>query len=528
MDKIVRSHDWTARFMVEGRRLAVIGLIAILASCQDSKLPSAPPLPIFSQTSESARPSIRHLPDRYIVRLNTPVSELTHRVGDLATVSTGTTGRAWRIINGFEIGGMSEEGLQRLRAHPAVRSLVPDGYDVTATAQTVSGDPGLWGLDRIDQRIGPPFDGVFNYFFTGTGVKIYIVDSGIYPHADFSGRLGTGYSAIADSNPYADPWGHGTMMAGVAAGAVTGVAKGATLVSVRVVELGTENGQAIGLASHADQIEGLQWIQNNSTAPSVVNYSISPKPGSSFNAGVRDALNALDGNGYSVVAAAGNWDQDACLQGRNLFDPDILVASAVNSSNQRAVFPNGEAGNYVSCVDLFAPGHSLTSTFSPGSYYPCCSTGGTSIATAFVTGVVATLLQQKPTASEWEPQYVLKGSATDGVLYQPTLGTGSPNKLLNSLHRWVWIDGPTAISSVNATSATWVAQPLGGNGTWTYQWLASQDGGPWTQVSTSSSYTRTIPRFAEYELQLKIVGTSLGEAAPELPPAVITVSCGGC
>jgi len=169
MDKIVRSHDWTARFMVEGRRLAVIGLIAILASCQDSKLPSAPPLPIFSQTSESARPSIRHLPDRYIVRLNTPVSELTHRVGDLATVSTGTTGRAWRIINGFEIGGISEEGLQRLRAHPAVRSLVPDGYDVTATAQTVSGDPGLWGLDRIDQRIGPPFDGVFNYFFTGTG-----------------------------------------------------------------------------------------------------------------------------------------------------------------------------------------------------------------------------------------------------------------------------------------------------------------------------------------------------------------------
>jgi len=208
-------------------------------------------------------------------------------------------------------------------------------------------------------------------------------------------------------------------------------------------------------------------------------------------------------------------------------DDDILIVSAVNSSHQRATFTGG-AANYGPCVDIFAPGQAVATIYSPGSANAYASSDGTSIAAPFVSGVIAALFQQKPTAANWEPQYILKGSATDSVLYQTTLGTGSPNKLLNSLHRWVWIAGPTVVSSALPTTATWSSEPLGGNGSWTYSWLASKDGGPWIQVSTNASYTRTITKFSEYELQLKVVATSLGESAPALAPMVITVTCGGC
>jgi len=122
-----------------------------------------------------------------------------------------------------------------------------------------------------------------------------------------------------------------------------------------------------------------------------------------------------------------------------------------------------------------------------------------------------------------------RNTTTNDVLSNQTLGSGSPNKLLNSLHRWVWITGPTVVYSVPlASTVTWSAIPIGGDGTWTYVWEASVNGGSWTVVSTASSYSRYIVKFSDYELRLKITGTSFGESAPVLPPMVITVTCGGC
>lgn len=516
------------RVRFQRHAIGVTLALCALSGCRQSELTSAPAFSV-DQTREANGNSIRHLPQRYIVTLRTPIAELGAKASQLANVAVATRGRVWKIINGFEVGGLSEEGVQRLQAHPDVRSVRPDRDDVLTMAQPVSGEAGLWGLDRIDQRTGPAYDGMFDYFFSGAGVKIYIVDSGIYPHADFGSRLGTGFSAISDPNPYVDPWGHGTVVASVAGGAVTGVAKSATLSSVRVVRLELDNGVWKGLASTGDQVDGLDWIRSRgSQGGAVVNYSISPTPSNSFHSDVVAALNQLSTNGFVVVVAAGNWNHDACIQGRDAFTPYIIVVSAVDINNQRAVFGNG-AANYGPCVDIFAPGAAVATRVSPGAIQQFNPAWGTSMAAPFVSGVAATIRQQRPTELFYgEAGYIISNTTTNDVLDQQTLGAGSPNKLLNSLHRWVWITGPTVIPSIPATTATWTAQPVGGNGTWTYQWYASIDGGAWTLVGSSSSYTRTIAKFSDYQLQLKIVGTSYGETAPILPPATITVTCGGC
>jgi hypothetical protein len=84
-----------------------------------------------------------------------------------------------------------------------------------------------WGVDRLDQR-ALPLDGRIVQAAIGTGVTAYIIDTGIRTdHTEFAGRVGSGYSSIADGNGANDCNGHGTHVSGTVAGTTLGVAPGA-------------------------------------------------------------------------------------------------------------------------------------------------------------------------------------------------------------------------------------------------------------------------------------------------------------
>ena len=250
-----------------------------------------------------------------------------------------------------------------------------------------------WGLDRIDGYM----DGKYAYQETGKDVHVYVVDSGVYAaHQDFENRVKDGWSAFA-GDPNTDCEGHGTHVAGTIAGKSFGVAKEATIHSVRVLSCG-------GSGSYSDIIAGLQWIKNhvrdNQFKSAVVNMSLAGPKSSQFN----EAVEQLIAEGINVVVAAGNESSDACSKSP-ASAPNALTVGATTSSDALASY-----SNYGSCVDILAPGSdiiSASSTSDTGSTVK----NGTSMASPHVAGVVALKLSTNPEASPKDIENTIKNDS---------------------------------------------------------------------------------------------------------------------
>lgn len=172
---------------------------------------------------------------------------------------------------------------------------------VAAFAATSStGEYGQWGLDMSDQRNGA-LNCSYTYDATGAGVRVYVVDTGIDAgHGDLGGRVVGGYNAVDGSGSTADCNGHGTHMAGLVAGRGYGIAKGATLVPVRV--------QACDYTSSTQRyVAGIDWMVANHQAgtPAVANMSFDENPSAELDAAVQRAID----DGITVVVAAGNANE---------------------------------------------------------------------------------------------------------------------------------------------------------------------------------------------------------------------------
>jgi len=308
----------------------------------------------------------------------------------------------------FAVAGLSQDERVELVEQDTIIAIAEeDAVDATQT-----GAP--WGLDRINQR-NLPLNGAFSYTKTGAGVKVYIIDTGIRTsHNQFGGRASYGYDAVDGSLPADDCNGHGTHVAGTVGGSTYGVAKGVSLIAVRVLNCS-------GSGSNSGVIAGINWVTNqkqaNPTIPAVANMSLGGSASSALDAAVNNSINA----GVTYAIAGGNSNANACNYSPARVGAAITVG-ATTSTDARASY-----SNYGTCLDLFAPGSSITSAWYT-SNTALNTISGTSMATPHVAGVAALYLQGTTNVLPSTVASALTTNATPNVV--TSRGTGSPNRLL--------------------------------------------------------------------------------------------------
>lgn len=355
---------------------------------------------------------------RYIVVLKEPAARLSAepagkaRVPEVARAMAASHGakllRSYEhALRGFAVDA-DDRALAKLLADPRVAYVEEDGYaDLNATQTGAT-----WGIDRVDQRT-LPLNGTYVYDTTASNVRAYVIDSGLLAsHSQFTGRVGNGFTAIADGNGTSDCNGHGTHVAGTIAGTTWGVAKGAIVHPVRV--FGCSGGSAWSTI-----IAGIDWVRANHVKPAVANMSL----GGTGNTAVDDATNNLINAGVTVVVAAGNNNADACGFSPARV-PNAITVGATQSNDARSWF-----SNFGGCLDLFAPGSAITSAWWTS---PTASNtiDGTSMASPHVAGTAALYLAGNPNASPATVRNAIVANATANIV--SGAGTGSPNLLLYS------------------------------------------------------------------------------------------------
>jgi subtilisin family serine protease len=237
-----------------------------------------------------------------------------------------------------------------------------------------------WGVDRIDQR-ALPLNHQYAYNGSGAGATVYIVDTGIrMSHIEFGGRAIPGYSSINDGRGGNDCSGHGTHVAGIIGSRRYGVAKAARLVSVRVYDCN-------GLGTMSGLLGGIDWVTKNAQRPAVANMSLGGTYSATLNQAVQTSIDA----GITYVVSAGNYSKDACTISPASVGAAITVGATTPSDDQASF------SDYGPCVDLYAPGLSILSTYNTGdtaSYW----LSGTSMSAPFVAGAAAVYLASHATA----------------------------------------------------------------------------------------------------------------------------------
>lgn len=388
------------------------------------------------------------IPNQYIVVLNKsalPASLAKLALNDLVQSTLVQVGggvvlhQYGAALTGFSarITANQAAALARL---PYVKLVEQDQVMKASATQTGA----TWGLDRIDQRNLPMDEKYIYRDQAGAGVNVYVIDTGLKAsHSEFTGRVGAGrnfapnndgligsfipggivpintaafdfgtglFDGGTDADDTTDCNGHGTHVSGTAVGTSYGVAKQATIHSVRV--LGCS-----GSGSNTDVVAGVDWVAANAVKPAVGNMSLGGGDSDALDAAVQGVIDS----GVAMAVAAGNDSANACSGSPNKLPAAITVGSTDNDDGVSSF------SNFGACVDLFAPGGSITSAdYSDDNGSTVLS--GTSMASPHVAGAVALILGQTSSATPAAVLSTLIGNATPDKL--TAQGAGSPNLLL--------------------------------------------------------------------------------------------------
>jgi subtilisin family serine protease len=450
---------------------------------------------------DSIRRAADPIPGSYIVVLQaeTPSDgvETTAR-----TLAAGAGGRVTAVmrhaIRAFGFSG-DEKAALALSRNPLVAWVEEDGY-LDLSSSNCSVEPGTtyvtcnysddahWALDRIDQRLPIGSTKRFGYTYTGAGVRAYVVDTGVRgSHSEFGGRVTVGANMTVDpeiADPKNDPneedpipldyapannpcngnvasdnWNatHGTGVASVLGGATVGVARGVTIVPVKVASCFVdEDGVQHTRVSMLATARGLDWILddvNSSGKRAVVNISLRfvvAHTGSftceDDKGGYTNCLSAIEHeirslilNNIPVVVSAGNdeWDVsndgmsrmgygdsfadvNTITVGGTMYLPDYSDA-AWSCDAQRDSYPpftscNRNSGsNFGAAVSIWAPAWNVraASGFDDVGFRPTgIPSSGTSFAAPLVAGAVARLLEQYPSMTVAGVWQYLESTAT--------------------------------------------------------------------------------------------------------------------
>lgn len=350
----------------------------------------------------------------YIVALDTDADV---RNGDLArTVQSAldlaadyggaVTNVYSHALNGFSA-QMTEEQALKLSQDPRVRFVEEDSVVLATVTQN---NPPSWGLDRIDET-DLPRSNTYSYTTTGSGVNVYVIDTGIRrTHTQFGGRAFAGFDAVGDGQNTNDCNGHGTHVAGTIGASTYGVAKGVRLFAVRVLNCS-------GSGTNSGVIAGVNWVTANHINPAVANMSLGGGVSTALDTAVRNSI----ASGVTYAIAAGNSNTNAANSSPARVSEAITVGSST-INDARSSF-----SNFGSVVDVFAPGSSIVSTWAT-SDTATATLSGTSMASPHVAGVAARLLQSSPGASPATIRNTIVNAATTNHL--SGVPSGTANRLL--------------------------------------------------------------------------------------------------
>lgn len=338
-------------------------------------------LPISAQATGS--PATAH----YIVVLKNAVDSQT--VANLHAARYGANvDNVWSVaLHGYSA-VIPNDRVAALRADQNVSYVVPDGV-ATATAQTLP-----WGVDKVDADLSSTLAG--NGSGAITNVDAYVIDTGIdTSHPDLNVVEFRSFTG----GPKTDCNGHGSHVAGTIgakddANGVVGVAPGIRLHAIKV--LGCS-----GSGSWSSVINGINYVASTTARPAVANMSL----GGPQNSAVDDAVKGAVGHGVFFAVAAGNDGADACGHSPAAAGTagGVATIAATDSSDREASW-----SNYGNCVDLWAPGVSIYSTYKSGGY---ATLSGTSMATPHVAGGAALYLSTHTTASPSSVETALKNTS---------------------------------------------------------------------------------------------------------------------
>jgi len=350
------------------------------------------------------------VPNSYVVKLKDTPASVSATEATANAVAARNGGGVDRVfgsaLRGFTV-KLSERQAKRLAADPAVEYVE---QDQVFRADTTQANPPSWGLDRIDQA-SLPLSSSYNYTSTGSGVNVYVIDTGVrISHSTFGGRAKNGYDFVDNDAVAQDGNGHGTHVAGTIAGSTYGVAKAATVYGVRVLD-------DAGSGTTAGVVAGIDWVTANAIKPAVANMSLGGGASTTIDAAVNRSIAA----GVTYAVAAGNSNANASSYSPARVANAITVGATTNT-DARASY-----SNYGSVLDIFAPGSSITSSWSTGDT-ATNTISGTSMATPHVAGVIARYLQSNRSATPAQVASALTSGATAGKV--TSAGSGSPNRLL--------------------------------------------------------------------------------------------------